>query len=259
MRDLGWTKQFKAGKLTGEQHHAILESVRALSRAWLRSETEEFAQAFLEWDGERGLLLSHGPTAEDQQIGRSFREQATRFIKKVKHFVRESIVAGIMGLVGPRPLTGEELQDADRLAQYQEQFLNSFEQKLVSIPPAIRPEKTQEIVAIAPQWTILQFIARAEMYGDACYAAGINVARATAIRDAVFVQERRIHPLDIDDLCQTCDQQRSMGWVPVGTLNPIGDSECLNACHCSFLFRDGDGNEYQAGRGPLYDQVFSQI
>lgn len=258
LKDLGWTSQFKAGKLTGEQHHAVLEACRSLCRAWLRSEAEEFAQAFLEWDGERGILFSvqqSTPGVEDRGL---VPENAARFIRKVKHFVRESIVAGVMGLVGPRPLTGEELQDADRMAQYQEQFLNAFEQKLVSIPPAIRPEKTTEVVAIAPQWTILQFMARAEMYGDACYASAINIARASAIRDHVFILERRIHPLAIEDLCQTCDEQRSLGWVPIGTLNPIGDSECLNNCHCSFTFRDFNGDEYLAGRGPLSLPAFGE-
>jgi len=258
LKELGYTRQFNANKLTGEQHHEILESVRSLSRAWLRSEAEEFARQFLQWDEERGLVWSIQSVSDDKQTRRAFREQATRWIRKVKQFVRESIVAGVMGLVGPRPLTGEELQDADRLAQYQEQFLNTFEQKLIQIPPAIRPEKSSEVIVIAPQWTPLMFIARAEMYGDACYAGAINTARATAIRDSIFVEERRIHPLAFDDLCATCREQRDYGWVPIGTLDPIGDSECLNNCHCSFLFRDADGNDYNAGRGPLSLPAFGE-
>lgn len=247
LKELKYTRQFYDGKLTGEQHAEVLESVRSLCRAWLRSEAEEFAETFLEWDGERGYVYLQQDTS-NLKVGRSFREQASRWIRKVKHFVRESIVAGAMGLLGPRELTGEELQEADRVAQYQEQFLNQFESKLLSIPPALRPEKSSEIVVIAPQWTILQFIARAEMYGDACYAAAVNIARSTAIQSGKYVEECRVHPLAIDDLCATCRAQRDLGWVPIGTLDPIGDSECMNNCHCSFRYREVDGTESDTGQ-----------
>lgn len=42
--------------------------------------------------------------------------------------------------------------------------------------------------------------------------------------------------------CQDCIDLsvEVMGWVPVGTLPPIGDSKCRNECRCSFRYASAD-------------------
>jgi hypothetical protein len=37
--------------------------------------------------------------------------------------------------------------------------------------------------------------------------------------------------------CDTCLAQAALGWQPIGSLNPIGASECRARCHCWFNFR----------------------
>lgn len=49
---------------------------------------------------------------------------------------------------------------------------------------------------------------------------------------SVFTQERRI--LTPADHCKTCVEQADLGWSPIGTLKPIGDSECRMNCVCFF-------------------------
>lgn len=246
------TSRYKKNQLTGKEHHAILEGVRSLCRAWLRHEATLFAIDYLGWDGDKRSIeecIQFGSL--DVKTRSALSKQILRWGQRVKAFIRESIVAGVMSLVGPRPLTGAELDNADRMAQVQNQFFNNFEADIIQIPPAMRPDKTTEVVAIAPQKTISQFIAQAEMYGNACYAAGMNIARDTSMRSGVFVQERRVHLLAINDMCETCDSQVAIGWAPIGSLAPIGDSECMGNCHCAFIFKDDDGNEWECGRGPL--------
>lgn len=53
-----------------------------------------------------------------------------------------------------------------------------------------------------------------------------------------------------DEPCPTCIERLALNWQPIGTLRPIGDSECRHQCHCHFRFRKGtDGREYIIGKG----------
>jgi hypothetical protein len=103
--------------------------------------------------------------------------------------------------------------------------------------------------------TAPQLIARAESYGDAPWTAAQQVERVKMIRGRQYVEERRVHGLLIDDLCETCRHQRDLGWQPIGTLLPIGASECTHSCHCNFQYRDAQGKiakqvRKMAGRRP---------
>jgi hypothetical protein len=252
LRELGYTSKYKKGQLSGPQHLEIVDAIRSFARAWLRHEAEQFAQNYLGDD--RGFQGG----SEGQQVGRSLHQQVNRLRMRIRNFIRESIVAGAMALLGPRPLTGAELDQAERLAQMQEQFLGAFMDKVAQAPPAFRPDKTTEIIAIAPPMTMDQFIARAESYGSVVWGASQEIARATIKNNRIFDQERRW--MAVAEHCQSCPEAAAMGWQPIGTLPPIGDSECMNNCKCSFSYRLGDdGVEHIAGRGPMYDEALGDM
>lgn len=77
-------------------------------------------------------------------------------------------------------------------------------------------------------------LARAEQYARAGHAVVQNVLRGQAHRDGYTLERRN---LGHAHHCQTCIDQADLGWQPVGTLNPIGDSECGGNCHCEFEYQ----------------------
>ncbi len=77
-------------------------------------------------------------------------------------------------------------------------------------------------------------VARSALYVQSARGAfedGVRRANKNIGRNA----ERRV--LGQADHCQTCVQQASLSWQPIGTLNRIGDSLCRSNCHCSFQFK----------------------
>lgn len=253
LEEKGWTSRFLKDELDGDEHLEVVRLVRDLSKAWIRHEAQEFAQQFLGWH-ERSLDLQE--RADALKDGLALSRHVNRFATRVKAFIRESIIAGVLGLLGPRPLTGEELDHAERLAQFQAQYFDRFRDEVIMAPPALRPEKSTEIIAIAPPMTVNQFIARAESYGASVWPSVQEVARQSYYRNDVFDQEHRV--LGIAEHCEDCVTYSAMGWMPVGSLPAIGDqSACRQNCYCYFEYRSGNnGVSHVAGRGPLYDAVF---
>lgn len=233
LRKLGWTARYNKGQLDGAEHLRLLEAVRAFSKAWLRHEAESFARLQLGWEEKRSLL---GP-AEVEQVGRSLREQAGRFFKRIKGFVRESIVAGAMGLIGPRALTSDELQQAERQAVVQDAYLDRF-QAVVLQPLPFNPDKTIEVFVHPAPITPGEFIARAESYGACVWGYAQEIARASYVRNAVFDQERRV--LGDTKHCRQCPEYAARGFVAIGSLPAIGaECDCHGQCACSFEYRKG--------------------
>src|SRR5271166_3049796 len=46
LRTKGWTREYKRGELSDQQHLDLLEEVRIYARAWLRHEAEQFARMY---------------------------------------------------------------------------------------------------------------------------------------------------------------------------------------------------------------------
>ena len=232
LRDTKLTKQWKAGKLDGAQTASILESLVRNARYWYRREATSFAILYLGYEEGRSLE----EYVEVSRIaGIDLAAHARRFFGRMKVYIRESIVAGVMALAGNRPITGGELSDIDRAVAVQEAYLGKFEGKFIQVPPALRPEKTHEIIVIAPPMTVAQFIANAEMYGAAPWAAGNNIHRAYEARQGIYSMERRI--LGTENNCSECPEIADLGWQPLGSLPDIGTQECKINCRCRFQFK----------------------
>jgi hypothetical protein len=77
-------------------------------------------------------------------------------------------------------------------------------------------------------------VARVALYTQAARGSYEEMSRREASQ-AGITEERRI--LGPADHCQDCVSQARKGWQPAGVLNPIGDSQCMANCHCTFDFR----------------------
>jgi hypothetical protein len=72
-------------------------------------------------------------------------------------------------------------------------------------------------------------------------------AYITAGRETFMVFDREEHrrngydeesnQLAVAEHCSECDELASRGWVPIGTLKPVGQRICLHRCRCRIVYR----------------------
>lgn len=77
-------------------------------------------------------------------------------------------------------------------------------------------------------------LARAEMYAEAARATHREAQRREA--GSRGMEEER-NQLGAADHCAGCVSQSTAGWVPLGTLVPCGERDCLSRCHCVMRYR----------------------
>lgn len=243
----GWMGRFRRGLLSQDQHRRLLRAIRAYGRAWLRHEASEFLRHHQpdETGQVRGIKWVPDPRPDEfGQAGYLFAQETgfvaglKRFFGRVRQFVREVILAGTMSLAGPGPLGAEDLAAAEREAVHQEQFLDRFQ---------------SEVLDGAPTMTPPQFIARAEKYADSAWQAPQRINRAAAIRNPAYKVERRRLGHPKTQHCDDCPPLAEKGWQPIGSLPPIGETECGPLCLCWFEFSDRVGGQgyVQGSKGPL--------
>jgi hypothetical protein len=80
--------------------------------------------------------------------------------------------------------------------------------------------------------------ARVALYGSATWQIAMNAVRSTAIRSGEFTEEARVLGRG-EDHCQPCIDWSldRVGWQPLGSLPPLGESDCLMNCRCHWRFR----------------------
>ncbi len=211
LRQLGYTARWREGRLTGRQHLKLLEAVRQYGRAWMRHEAESFFEHYGVRDERQPLegmarsgeqKSSHGATDDfrgsnlsengfsrtseeiERAIANRILSPLRRWFNRAKSFVRETIHAGVMAMVG-RPLEADESVEADRLAGIQDKFLDSFETEFTYRPS---PEVATPTPTILPKpISAAQFAARAEMYGNAAWQAAQKVQRKRIFKQPVNV------------------------------------------------------------------------
>jgi len=230
LRRRGWTGRFRSGEITGRQRLRLLDDIRFYARAWLRHEAE-------------GLFRAYGRDVSRALIP-AVRHHVGRFFDRAKSFVREAILAGVLAFGEP---SEAELIEVNRQAQVQAEYFDRFEREVIDRPPVELAETPAPPIFIPPNVTLeppltheevmsaKQFVARAESYGGSAWQAQ-NILRAKGQPPGTL--EMRVHlRRDRHAECATCTAQTAMGWQPVGTLLPIGDSECLGNCDCFFAFK----------------------
>lgn len=79
-------------------------------------------------------------------------------------------------------------------------------------------------------------VARAASYTDAAYVTAQQALRQRVREEfGEDGEERRV--LGSAEHCEGCIEQAGQGWVPIGTLEPIGSQECAWKCKCRFEYR----------------------
>jgi len=82
-----------------------------------------------------------------------------------------------------------------------------------------------------------RFLRRMRMYADAARRTYHDVEAREKVRRG-YGEYRNV--LGAADHCGGCLAATARGWVPVGTLPPIGSRTCLASCRCSFAYRKGE-------------------
>lgn len=233
LRDTKLTAAFRKG-LDHDQVAELSEAICRQAKQRLRDEAEFFAVLYLNKSEGSRSLDCHDEIS--RVAGVDLAAHARRFFGRLKNYLREAITAAAMGLAGNRPLTGEELGDIDRHSAVQEAYLGRFMEEFIGAPPALRPEKSTEIIAIAPPMTVAQFIARAESYGNSPWAAGYEIHRSQVAREGIMTRERRVLGAVDERNCSECPELASLGFQPLGVLPPLGSTTCNGNCRCHWEY-----------------------
>lgn len=233
LRTLGFTAAYRRGELDARQRIDLLDAVREYGRDWMRHEVESF--------------FAHHAT--ERALGGAMGRHVGRLFDRLKGFVRELIHSAVSALLGP-DLTDDEAAEADRLADLQDGFLDRFRADLSERSP--REIADPLGLSVGSPITPAMAAARAEMYGNAAWQAAQQVERITLLRTKGAPPrisgkgrmtgsprwERRILGKPKTEHCTDCPPLAAQGWVPVGTLPPIGATECGHMCLCHFEYSD---------------------
>jgi hypothetical protein len=80
-------------------------------------------------------------------------------------------------------------------------------------------------------------VARATLYGHAIWSVAQNVWRGIKVADGKDNQERWVLDDGVLRHCPDCPGLAAMGYVPIGTLPPIGSTACQSRCRCWVTYR----------------------
>lgn len=166
-----------------------------------------------------------------------------------------------MAMGGPGQLTEDELRQVEEGGQNQNQFFDRFEREVQQNPPIEAVDLQSDTSLVLPEpMTSREFAARAELYGNSVWVIGINIIRRAALNVEIFIAERRVHLLGFGehDPCKTCIKESELGWQIPGTLNEIGDSECMGNCDCYFEWKDDDQRIYVSPWGRHNPKGYNQ-
>lgn len=231
LRRLGWTAAWRDETLTAAQRLELVDAVRQYGRAWLRHEAEQ-------------VFRVHG-SERLRSISPALALHLRRFFDRAKGFIHEQIIAALAALMGD-DLAAADLEQAERLSRIQDGYLDQFNAEVAANPPRQladpdAPPPPGTPVPMSPA----QFVARAEMYGNAAHQAAQKIQRAAIRRgDAGKTGrpharwERRVLGNPKTEHCTDCPPLAAAGWQPLGTLPDIGDSECGGFCLCHFEYSE---------------------
>lgn len=77
-------------------------------------------------------------------------------------------------------------------------------------------------------------VRRIALYAGSSWSALVEFNRYIARR---FGYTEEMNVLGVAEHCQGCLDETAKGWVPIGTLVPIGSRTCLSNCRCRYEFR----------------------
>lgn len=204
-KDLGLADTFVAGISTRSELRSIVHEIAERAAGELRTEAES-------------LVAELGPVPFSDLATFGVRDKIRSFFGKALKVVKTASLAAALTLMGPQELTVEESKILTAQVVAQESYLKNFEAQVVAGSQS--PEGIP---------------ARAAMYGHAVWGTALNTQRQVVIDSGEATEERNI--LGNSDHCRDCPVETAKGWVPIGTLIPIGGRECLTSCRCWIEWR----------------------
>jgi hypothetical protein len=294
LRRRGWTADWKAGSLTDRQRLQLLEDIRQYGRRWLRHEVESFFGRYgdggrRDFDSDSGDLQrawqtsgiysaaisglavpcepNLGNIAELDGFTRSIADRILsplrRLFDRLRAFTRELIFAGAIVLKGAE-LDAQEADQADKLADVQDDYFRGFQRELETNPPRELSEPTAQIApqvpGVKPPMSPAQAGARAEQYANSAWQGAQRIHRGTQRKTGGAKWERRILGHPKTEHCTDCPPLAALGWQHVGSLPGIGDSECGGLCLCHFEYSDSiEKPELAKPGGPKRQPRFESV
>jgi hypothetical protein len=97
----------------------------------------------------------------------------------------------------------------------------------------------KEIQANPEAWINGRLDARMNLYKESAYT---TLADFQAREYGEQGYDEEINILGVADHCDDCLAETGRGWVPIGTLIPIGDRQCIVNCKCTIDYRRSANN-----------------
>lgn len=159
----------------------------------------------------------------------------------MRDIIREEFTNAMIAAKGGREfVTQSDWGYLGSLLKKQYQYLHNFAADIAKNPEA---------------WMNGRLNMRMSLYQKASYAAFQEMVRREHIENG-YTDERRV--LGVADHCPGCLQQASLGWQPIGTLDPIGAEECNMSCQCEFEYRKtGEETDMLFAPGLETDMLFA--
>lgn len=133
---------------------------------------------------------------------------------------RGALAAAVVGAGGVGNLTENALTAVQRMLSRQFNLLDGF------------------INDMAPREITNRDAARMKQYAGFLHAVSEQVKRQVAIDSLGEREGREKRNLGAAEHCDDCIELASLGWVPIGTLPPIGsETACGDNCHCTIETR----------------------
>jgi len=143
---------------------------------------------------------------------------------QMRDLSREAILLGVATAKGGlRQLTDEDQQFAAELIRQQIDYLLRFARQIKSGEQRLDGRLIDRAGMYASAGRIAYWRTQAEMQ---LQAAG---------REGYALEEHNV--LGSAEHCDECLEQTALGWVPIGTLIPVGERRCLSKCKCGIRYR----------------------
>ena len=88
-----------------------------------------------------------------------------------------------------------------------------------------------------------RFMQRSKLYGTAGLATA-HRTQTVVSQVRGFDEEKNV--IQDGESCPGCEAEESRGWVPLGSLRPIGTRDCLSNCRCGRQLRNSATGETRA-------------
>lgn len=156
------------------------------------------------------------------------------FARQMRTLIRRAhLAATVAGAGGIGNISAEHVEQTTREIARQFQYLDGF------IADIRRDQESGKAITG-------KTINRAGLYAQAARHTQREAERLLVANEmGSDAQERRVLGPS-ESSCGGCAAQASEGWVPIGTLDPIGSQECGPNCKCSFVYRTNDAAQYES-------------